>query len=161
MFQFETLLSLFVQVKNLALPAGQQCRPYMTLRVGSQHGQTRVAEKGGRGRASNSWAWHQSFDAVVRRRPRAEDLEDLLTLRLLSYSIAFKDLELGRSDVSVVTLGDPFRPPDVGAVFLKADPTAPGPTGLDRRAEQDFWIPLSFTSQQVPLCPHSIPMILR
>ncbi len=64
--------------------------------------------------------------------------------------MAFKDLELGKCDIAVETLGNAFRPPDVGAVFLPLDPgSAPERNGLEKRCEQDFWVPLSWTSQQV------------
>jgi hypothetical protein len=181
-----TLLRItVVEAKNLVLPEGHQIKPYVSVRVGNQLGQTRTA--GGRwtgginqpARAAaqggpKGCAWHQSFDLVVRQSPRPADLEDVLTLRLLSYQLARKDLVLGKADLAVATLGDPFRAPDVGNLFGAPSSSAASHGGgaaaakrsvrrgsLAHRCAQDFWVPLTTTGPQVSPHPRAVLVSLR
>lgn len=75
------------------MPDGQACRPYVSIRVGSQLGQTKLAGgfKWNGQRIGRACGWYQSFDLVVRQRPNPADLEDILSLRLLSYQVNISD----------------------------------------------------------------------
>lgn len=110
----ETRLTLMrisvVEAVNILAPEAQPIRPYITIRVGSQLGQTKVSggfkwgglregsssnssSASGRsgsisGRSRPSCSWCQSFDMVVRQRPASIDLEDIVSLRLMSYQVA-------------------------------------------------------------------------
>ena len=92
-----------VEAANMVAPEGQPVRPYVTLRASCQLGQTRVSggfkwsglrdDHGGssgssRARARPGCAWRQSFDVVVRQQPASADLEDVLSLRLMSYQVS-------------------------------------------------------------------------
>lgn len=73
----------------MVMPEGQACRPYVSIRVGSQLGQTKLAGgfKWNGSKVGKACGWYQSFDLVVRQRPDPSDLEDILSLRMLSYQV--------------------------------------------------------------------------
>ena len=78
-----------VQAKNLIIPDNQPCRPFVSIRVGTQYGNTKLA--GGfkwSGQQEVTCEWMQTFDLVVRQVPTEEDLGDLLALRVMSYQMA-------------------------------------------------------------------------
>jgi hypothetical protein len=99
-----------VEAANMVVSEGQPVRPYVTIRAGCQLGQTRVSggfkwgglrdgsggassissSSGSGGRVRPGCAWRQSFDMVVRQQPASVDLEDILSLRLMSYQVADK-----------------------------------------------------------------------
>jgi hypothetical protein len=99
-----------------------------------------------------------------------------MSVRVLSYHLARTDVVLGKVDLIVDSLGDPFRPPDVGAAWVRpssgtgnanvapfssvsSSPPPPSATttarsrrardGLSHRCAQDFWLPLHTTTAQV------------
>jgi hypothetical protein len=158
-----TLLRItIVEAKNLALleRSHQHLRPYVALRAGQQHGQTRVSTSwhlhGDRRTASTcDVTWNQSFDLVLRQHPNSVDLEDFLSIRVLNYHMARSDSVLGKVDVAVATLGDPFRPPETGILFASPSlqtslpnirPRIKRSRGLAHRSAQDVWLPLTGTS---------------
>ena len=81
-----------VEAKHLVVPDGHACRPYVACRIGSQHGQTRVASGFRWGNEKNGGAceWRQHFDFIVHRHddPRRRHFEDVLALRVLSFQVS-------------------------------------------------------------------------
>ena len=96
-----------VEAANILTPEAQPIRPYVSIRVGSQLGQTKVSggfKWGGlrEGSSSNSasvssgsisgrfrpsCSWCQSLDMIVRQHPANIDFEDMVSLRLMSYQV--------------------------------------------------------------------------
>jgi hypothetical protein len=143
-----------VEAKNLVISHNQTCRPFVSVRVGSQYGNTRVAGcfKWSGQQKEVTCEWKQSFCLVVRQEPIEEDLGDVLALRVMSYQMARKDICLGKADISVATLGNPMRPPQTGVILLRGERGCRRSScGLNRgnlsqRMAQDFWVPLTVTN---------------